>query len=71
MLVLFRKVRQSILIGDDIVVEVVSLPGGGVRLGITAPSYVTVLRDELAEKVGVSVTSKKREISKKSRNAPL
>lgn len=47
MLVLQRKERESIVIGRDIVVEVVEIRGDKVRLGITAPKDVTVHRQEV------------------------
>lgn len=47
MLVLSRKPQQSIKIGRDIEVTVLRLSDGRVRLGITAPKEVHILRDEL------------------------
>lgn len=47
MLVLTRKMNESIVIGDNIKVMIVGIRGGHVRLGIEAPPEVTVLRDEL------------------------
>jgi carbon storage regulator len=47
MLVLTRKDRQSIMIGDDIKVMVLSSDGTKVRLGIQAPSNVSVHRTEI------------------------
>jgi carbon storage regulator len=47
MLVLARRPGESITIGDDIVVTVVSATGGQVKLGITAPQQVRVLREEI------------------------
>ena len=47
MLVLTRKTRQSIMIGDDIEVTVLSSDGAKVRLGIQAPSNVSVHRTEI------------------------
>jgi len=47
MLVLTRKVHESIAIGDSIVVTVVSVDGGKARLGITAPIEVKILRSDL------------------------
>jgi carbon storage regulator len=47
MLVLTRKDKQSIMIGDDIKVIVVSSDGTKVRLGIQAPSNVSVHRTEI------------------------
>ena len=47
MLVLTRKMMQSVFIGDDICVTVVRLESGQVRLGIEAPREVSVVRAEL------------------------
>ncbi len=47
MLVLTRKARQSIMIGDDIEVMVLSSDDTKVRLGIQAPSDVSVHRTEI------------------------
>jgi carbon storage regulator len=46
-LVLTRKPKQSIMIGDDVEVTVLSADGGKVRLGIQAPSEVPVHRTEI------------------------
>jgi carbon storage regulator len=47
MLVLTRKNQQSIMIGDDIEVTVLSIEGTKVRLGIQAPPNVVVHRREI------------------------
>jgi len=47
MLVLTRRAGESITIGDDIIVTVIAASGGQVRLGITAPRSVQVLREEI------------------------
>lgn len=47
MLVLARRVGESITIGEDTVVTVVELTGSHVRIGITAPRSVQVLREEI------------------------
>ena len=51
MLVLTRKPGQSIMIGDDIEVQVLSVAGDKVRLGITAPRDVGIFRDEVYERI--------------------
>lgn len=51
MLVLSRKLDESISIGDDIVVKVISLEKGVVKLGIEAPKNVAIMRQELLEDV--------------------
>lgn len=48
MLVLTRKENETILIGDDIVVEVRRINRSSVSLGITAPPDVVIKRGELA-----------------------
>jgi carbon storage regulator len=47
MLVLSRKERERIRLGDSIVVTVIRVAGDKVRLGIEAPADVLVLREEL------------------------
>ena len=51
MLVLTRKSRQSIMIGDDIEVTVLSSDGEKVRLGIQAPQAVAVHRIEVYKEI--------------------
>ena len=47
MLVLTRKVKQAIMIGDDVEVTVLANDGSKVRLGIRAPADVPVHRTEI------------------------
>ncbi len=47
MLVLSRKIGERIIINDHITVEVLQIVGNRVRLGVTAPSGVPILREEL------------------------
>lgn len=51
MLVLTRKVSQSIVIGDGIEVVVLEVRGEQVRLGIKAPKNVSVHRKEIYEQI--------------------
>jgi len=51
MLVLTRKVGERILIGDDIVVQVVEFNRGSVKLGIEAPETVSIFRYEVYERI--------------------
>ena len=51
MLVLSRKLNESIVINDDIVVTVLGVQGDRVRLGIEAPSEIPVHRQEVYEKM--------------------
>ena len=47
MLVLSRKTKQSIVIGDDIEITIVSIEGEQVKLGINAPKHVEIHRKEI------------------------
>ncbi|MEK7423108.1 MAG: carbon storage regulator CsrA [Actinomycetota bacterium] len=54
MLVLTRRVGESILIGDDVVITVIELNRDQVRLGIRAPRSVTVHREEIYQEILLS-----------------
>ncbi|AJQ26074.1 carbon storage regulator CsrA [Pelosinus fermentans] len=56
MLILTRKKNETLRIGDDILVTIVDVQGDQVRLGITAPRDVSILRQELYEAVRDSNT---------------
>ena len=47
MLVLTRRTRQSIMIGDEIELSILSVSGEKVRIGIEAPNEVPVFRKEV------------------------
>ena len=47
MLILQRKTGESVMIGDEIEVSVLSVEAGRVRLAIQAPKSVSILRSEL------------------------
>ena len=51
MLVLSRKVGERILIGDQVAVTVVRISGSVVRIGIEAPNNLTVVREELKNRL--------------------
>lgn len=51
MLVLTRKTAESIHIGNDVVIKVISCGRGRVKIGIDAPTSVRVVRAELADNV--------------------
>jgi carbon storage regulator len=52
MLVLSRKVNETIVINGDIRVTVVSIRGNQVRLGFDAPDSVGIFREELYDRAG-------------------
>ena len=47
MLVLTRKLGQTIRIGNDIQIEILNVSGEHIKIGISAPSDVLILRDEV------------------------
>lgn len=65
MLVLSRKVGERILIGDQIAITVVRLAQGGVRLGIEAPAELSVVREELKERLD----AERLEVDRKANSA--
>jgi len=51
MLVLSRKIDESIMIGDDVELVIVDVRGDKVRLGITAPKCIPVHRREIYDAI--------------------
>lgn len=56
MLVLSRKQKERLKVGESIVVTVIHVSGDRVRLGIDAPNDVLVLREELDKTDGSGIT---------------
>lgn len=54
MLVLSRKVGESLIIGNEIQLKVVEVRGNQVRLGVEAPADVSVIREELHRAVAAA-----------------
>nr|CAA6830722.1 MAG: Carbon storage regulator [uncultured Thiotrichaceae bacterium] len=51
MLILTRRVGETLMIGDDVSVTVLGVKGNQVRLGINAPRDVAVHREEIYERI--------------------
>ena len=64
MLILTRKLGESITIGDEIKITVLELQGRQVKLGIIAPKDIGIHREEVYEKI----KAQNREASKASKN---
>ena len=51
MLILTRRVNETVMIGDEITLTVLSINNNQVRLGVNAPRHVPVHREEIYEKI--------------------
>tara|TARA_B100000965_G_scaffold341131_1_gene309763 strand:- start:553 stop:771 length:219 start_codon:yes stop_codon:yes gene_type:complete len=51
MLILTRRVGESLRIGDDVSVTVLGIKGSQVRLGVNAPKSVSVHREEVYDRI--------------------
>ena len=56
MLILTRRINESLRVGDDVTVTVVAVKGNQVRIGINAPKDVEVHREEIYDRVQAEKT---------------
>lgn len=68
MLVLARKLDESIVLGDDITIKVISVEKGVVKLGIDAPKDISIIRSELLEDVKESNIAASKDIDENTLN---
>ena len=51
MLILTRRVGETVVIGDNVTVAIIGVKGNQIRIGINAPKDVTVHRKEIYERI--------------------
>jgi carbon storage regulator CsrA len=71
MLVLSRKIGEKLLIGNDVVVTVVATHAGRVRLGIEAAPHVSILREELTQRIESSAPADGATRNRASQQSPF
>jgi carbon storage regulator len=51
MLILTRRVGETVIVGNDVAVTIVSVKGNQIRIGISAPKNVSIHREEIYERI--------------------
>jgi len=70
MLILTRKTNEEIIINSEIRVKVLSISDNQIKLGITAPHEVEILRGEIYDKVKESAIDASKQSSQDIKNLP-
>jgi carbon storage regulator len=65
MLILTRRVGETLMIGDNVTVTVLRVKGNQVRLGVNAPKDVSVHREEIFERIQQEEAGGNKDITEK------
>ena len=71
MLILARRINESIVIGDDVRVSVIDIKGDQIKLGIEAPRDVKVYRQEVYEAIQEENREAARSAAARTASTPL
>ena len=61
MLILTRRVGESLMIGDDVTITVLGVKGNQVRIGVDAPKEVAVHREEILNRIEEAAAAESEE----------
>lgn len=61
MLILTRKIGETLMIGDDIKITILAIKGNQVRIGIEAPKEIDVHRQEIYERIKSAIENSSKE----------
>lgn len=71
MLILSRRTSESIIIGDEVTITVLSVKGKQVRLGIDAPPHISVHREEIYDRIKAERSDKPGDPGKAKNDAEI
>jgi carbon storage regulator len=57
MLILTRRIQESVKIGDDVTITILGVKGGHVRVGVEAPREIPVHREEVYKRIQRAATA--------------
>ena len=64
MLILTRRIGESVMIGDDIKISVLGVKGNQIRIGVSAPREVAVHREEIFQRIQEEQTEQSLKVAR-------